>query len=211
MAGERHNTTLTDIAPIPDNAFNSRIDVTATRNPDLTNNNGIDIQKYNVGTSGKNIISSNETGAKFQFTSTRDTYFPSVLVFSTQIYAPNLCYDYTYGQNGVFRTAPVASPQIDGTFNVNSPIDMKLYFQNQENSDITISNLTLSINPIDERTSKHVKYHSSSTKITPPNGTLTAISDSDLNIGSNGSYLNNIPIGDVNSLDYFYAYYSLDT
>ncbi len=207
MAGERHNTTLTDIAPVTDNAFDSRIDVTAIRNPSLTNNNGIDIQEFNVGTTGKNIITNNETGAKFQFTSTGDTYFPSLIVFSTQIYAPKLCYDYTYGQDGYYITAPSIKPtEIEGTFSPNRPIDVKLYFKNIENSDIELNDLEVHIYNID--TSK-VTYESGSTAVTTP-GSLqqSPISDAGRDVGADHNY--NIPIGNLSSLQYFYTYYSLN-
>lgn len=72
--------------------FDSRISTSGTRSPSLINNNGIDIHKYNVGeTSGAfNKIQNNETGAGFQFTSDQDTYFPSLLVFATDIYSPSI-------------------------------------------------------------------------------------------------------------------------
>jgi len=209
MAGERHNTTLRDIAPTTNNAFDSRIDISAARNPNLTNNNGIDIQEFDVGSTGKDIITNNETGAKFQFTSTQDTYFPSVLVFSTQIYAPRLCYDYTYGQDGHFITAPsINPPLLDGTFDNSKPINVKLYFKNLENSDIAIKDLTLDVDPIDIT---RAKYRPESVFVTRPNETMQHISDSDLNVSNAGSYVNNISIGDLDALEYFYTYYSLDT
>ncbi|UCM99882.1 DUF3344 domain-containing protein [Sulfurimonas sp. SWIR-19] len=211
MAGLTNNTTLTDIAPTTNNAFDSRIDITTNRTPSLTNNNGIDIQEYDVGTNGKNIITNDETGAKFQFTSTQDTYFPSLVVFSTQLYSPNICYDYTYGQNAAFLTAPnVTNPSIDGTFNTNTPINVKLYFQNQENSDITISNLKVNIDPIDIQ---KAAYHPNSVYVTPPGGTKTFVSDTNIDaVSPTGSYLQGIPVGNgyFGSLDYFYTYYSLD-
>ncbi len=208
MAGERYNTTLTNIAPTQNNAFDSRIDVTAPRDPNLTNNNGIDIQQYNVGTTGKNIITNSETGAKFQFTSTQDTYFPSVIAFSTQLYAPRLCYDYTYGQNGQFITAPsIKPPLLEGTFDKSKPINIKLYFKNLENSDISIKNLKINIDPIDISLAK---YSPESVYVTPPNQNISHVSDNSLDINDTGSYVNNIPIGNMGSLDYFYMQYSLD-
>ncbi len=204
MAGERYSTTLQDIAPTSDNAFDSRIDITAARNPNLSNNNGIDLQQYNVGTTGHNIIKNNETGAKFQFTSTGDMYFPSVIVFSTEIYVPHLCYDYTYGQNGHFMTAEsIKPPVIQGTF-TDDPIDVKLYFKNLENSDVTITNLQVDIDPIDSNTT----YRSESTAVASPGEAPIPIPDSGRDVGP--THNNEIPVGDVGSLDYFYVYYSLN-
>jgi len=210
MAGELHNTTPTDISLVANNAFNSSINVPETRNPDLTNNEGIDIQKYKVGTGdgGNGIITNNEIGANFKFTTDGDWYFPSLLVFSTEIYAPHLCYDYTYGQNGHFMTAPsIKPPLLDGTFDTSQPIEMKLYFKNLENSDISIKNLSVDIDPIDI---SRAKYKANSISITPPNQSMQPISDSSLTVDPSGSYVKGIPIGDVGALDYFYTYYSLD-
>ncbi len=99
MAGTTYNTTLTTLG-----TFDSRIDVPATRSPDLDNNNGIDIHLYDTGTTAgaKNIITTNETGAVFNFTSDQDTYFPSVIVFSTELYLPQMCYDYSIKQDGSY-------------------------------------------------------------------------------------------------------------
>ena len=134
MAGATYNTTLVDLAG--SNAFNSRIDVPAVRNPSLSNNNGIDIQKYDTGTTSGalGIIGTKETGANFQFTSTQDTYFPSVIVFSTQLYLPQLCYDYSIKQDGQYlpvnrSTYPLA--QLDSLIS-SSNIDITVYVRNNE-------------------------------------------------------------------------------
>jgi len=189
--------------------FDSRIDVPAKRNPDLANNNGIDIQYYDVGTTpgARNIIKTSETGAKFRFTSNQDTYFPSLIVFSTQIYAPKLCYDYTYGQDGFYITAPSIKPtEIEGKFSQNRPIDVKLYFKNIENSDIELNNLQVHIYDID--TSK-VTYKRDSTAVTVPGGLQQdPISDTGRDVGDDHNY--DIPIGHLKSLQYFYTYYSLN-
>ncbi len=131
MAGLTYNTSYQDLG-----TFNSRIDVDGNRSPELTNNNGIDIHKYDTGTTSgaRNIITTNETGAKFQFTSNGDTYFPSLIVFSTQLYLPQLCYDYSVRQDGhylpVDREAyPIA--QLDSRIS-SSPLDVVVYLRNNE-------------------------------------------------------------------------------
>lgn len=108
MAGLTYNTAYQTLG-----TFDSRIDVPTTRYPNLINNNGIDIHEYNTGTSagGKNIITNNEVGARFRFTSDQDLYFPSLIVFSTQLYVPDVCYleDVTY--NGL----PITSSNLPQT------------------------------------------------------------------------------------------------
>jgi len=191
----------------PNQTFSSYIHTTGSRTPSEYNNNGIDIQEFNVGSNTTyNLLQTQQSDLTFHFTSTGDLYFPSVLAFTTDIYKPNICYDYTYGQNGHFITAPsIKPPLLDGTFDKSKPIDIKLYFKNLENSDITIKNLTLDV----DLNTSIAKYKPGTVYVTPSNQNRQHILDSDLNVSSTGNYVNNIPIGDVGSLDYFYAYYSL--
>ncbi|WP_295022930.1 Ig domain-containing protein [Sulfurimonas sp.] len=149
MAGLTYNTTLQSIG-----TFDSRVDVTGTRSPSLTNNNGIDIQLYKTGTTSGalNIIGTNEVGAKFQFTSTQDTYFPSVIAFSTQLYLPQMCYDYSIKQDGryldVNRTAyPIA--HLNSTIS-SSPLDIVVYLKNRE-ADIAAQGIALKADVNDTR------------------------------------------------------------
>jgi hypothetical protein len=88
------------------NAFYSGISTDGARSPNLSNNNGIDIQKYNVGTEdgGLGIIGNSALDASFKLSTTGDTYMPSVLVFSTDLYTPNICYSEEIIINGVAQT-----------------------------------------------------------------------------------------------------------
>jgi len=141
MAGLTYSTSFQTIG-----TFDSRVDVNGVRSPNLTNNNGIDIHKYNTGTSpgALNIIQNNETGAKFKFTSTQDTYFPSLIVFSTELYLPQLCYDYSIKQDGHYldidRSA-YAIAQIDSRIS-SSDLDITVYIRNEE-ADIAAEGLAL--------------------------------------------------------------------
>jgi len=135
MAGATYNTTLKSLNNT-NNAFNSRVDVDGVRGPSLINNNGIDIHKYSTGTNtgAQKIITNNETGAKFQFTSDQDSYFPSLIVFSTQLYLPQLCYDYSIKQDGHYldidrNVYPIA--QLDSRVS-SSPLEVTVYIKNQE-------------------------------------------------------------------------------
>jgi len=131
MAGATQNTEIKVLG-----TFDSRIDTDPQRIPNLTNNNGIDIQQYNTGTTSgaSGIITTNETGAKFQFTSDQDTYFPSLIVFSTELYLPKLCYDYSIKQDGQYLYIDRTSNQVA---RINSKIstsdlDIGVYLVNQE-------------------------------------------------------------------------------
>ncbi|MCK9455172.1 MAG: hypothetical protein WCY51_05985 [Sulfurimonas sp.] len=141
MAGATYNTALQDIG-----TFDSRVDVDGTRSPNLTNNNGIDIHKYDTGTTSgaRNIITNDEIGAKFQFTSIGDTYFPSLIVFSTELYLPQMCYDYSIKQDGSYLSVdrdayPVA--HLDSTVS-SSDLEIVVYLRNQE-ADIVAEGIAL--------------------------------------------------------------------
>ncbi|WP_434657376.1 hypothetical protein [Sulfurimonas sp. NW9] len=176
------------------------------KEPSLTNNFGIDIQNIDIGTSGADLLGYKDTSATVRFTSSGDSYYPSMFVFTTNLYTLDICYDYTYGQNGYYTTAPSIKPAlIDGTFNKSTPLDLKVYFRNRENSDTTINNLNIDILNL-----KEAVYHLNSTKIAKTDTTVTNIDDNILDIASDKSYVKNIPIGSFGSLDYFYLYYSLD-
>ncbi|WP_457560488.1 DUF6701 domain-containing protein [Caminibacter sp.] len=77
--------------PYEYNAFYSGIN-NVVREPDLTNNFGIDIHTYNVGTDGLKIIKNGDTSATLKFHSEGDAYFPNLFVFSTDLYEPRVCY-----------------------------------------------------------------------------------------------------------------------
>ncbi len=108
------------------NAFYSGISTTGTRSPSLTNNNGIDIQKYNVGTEtgGLGIIGNSALAASFKLSTTQDTYMPSVLVFSTDLYTPNICYSEEIIINGVAQSGQGIE------LNENDNINVRTWFTN---------------------------------------------------------------------------------
>jgi len=74
------------------NAFYSYITDDIVRNPSYTNNLGIDIQTFDVGTGGLNLVKNSDYGAEIKFSTTRDDYFPSLAIFSTNLYEPRVCY-----------------------------------------------------------------------------------------------------------------------
>ncbi len=71
-----------------------------TRSPSCHNTIGIDIDSFNVGTNGQNIITNNQTSTQITLKSNGDGYFPAVFGFSTDLYLPKLCYDYSALLNG---------------------------------------------------------------------------------------------------------------
>jgi hypothetical protein len=151
------------------------------------------------------VINPMETKATLKPRTSGDRYTPSFFIMSAELIQPRICYDYTYGQEGHFQTAPSIKPvRIEGHFS-DTPIDVKLYFKNQENSDVTLSDLQINIDPIDSNTT----YKQNSTYITKAaSSTQTFVDDSGRDTAQNRD--NNISIGDLGSLQYFYTYYSLN-
>lgn len=146
MSGLLYNTTYTSLG-----TMDSRIDVSGTRSPNLTNNNGIDIQEYNVGTAngGSGIITNSENGARFRFTSGMDIFFPSLAVFSTDLYVPDICYDYSFSQNNRFFPHDAsATAHIHGYLLNTEPLKTQLMFRNRE-AGTEAKNISIRIQNID--------------------------------------------------------------
>ena len=84
--------------------FDSRVQTPNpfNRTPNPINNQGIDIQAFDLGTSGENIIKPNETSIELTLNDTNyqnggssmDFYWPSMISFSADLLVPKLCYDY---------------------------------------------------------------------------------------------------------------------
>ena len=72
------------------NFFNSSISTTGSRNPNLLNNTGLDINIVNIPNEDKSIITNNQTSTKFRYGSTQDTYVIFNLVMSVDAYQPNI-------------------------------------------------------------------------------------------------------------------------
>jgi len=99
------------------NAFYSGI-TGVTTNPSFTNNEGIDIQNYTIGVDGNNshpqIIGNGATSANIIFSTSQDTYFPSMIAFSTDIYSPFISITKSANTNGTL----VAGQAITYTANI---------------------------------------------------------------------------------------------
>jgi len=96
--GDNANNPLTLVSSgnSATNFFNSSIDGVPVRDKSLTNNNGADIHTLQIGTKGasNNPISTNTSQATIDLTTDDDTYGPGAIVFATELYIPEVCYDY---------------------------------------------------------------------------------------------------------------------
>ena len=114
-------TAINDI-----NAFDSSISGVTT-NPSYTNNQGIDIHNYVVGrdgnTSHPQIIGNNQQSSTITLTSSQDTYFPSMVAFTTKLYEPRICYKQEFlDKNG----------QLIDTLNVGETITIATWISNMK-------------------------------------------------------------------------------
>lgn len=107
------------------NTFNSSITengtLITTKNPSCTNNLGIDIHSYDVGSSGQDIIQNSQTSASVKLGSSGDMYYPSVFAFSTDLYIPDVCYEETISKDGD-SSAPIYTGDL---------IDVEVYITNK--------------------------------------------------------------------------------
>lgn len=113
----------------------SRANIAGKYNNLSNNNNGIDIDNYDVSAlvTGYRDANPDLNTLYIKWYSTKDYITPSMLAFATELYEPRLCYDYTLKQDGryltVDRTDPVA--RINQPIS-SSPIDILVYLRNKE-------------------------------------------------------------------------------
>ena len=91
------NTTWIDLSHSNNainNFFNSSILSDGTRSPNLVNNTGLDIVKFDLPNANNNIIANNATSTSFQYANNggggQDTYVIYNIVFAVDAYVPNL-------------------------------------------------------------------------------------------------------------------------
>ncbi len=115
---------LNNVALNDTNAFSSVL-MGVTAKPSFINNEGIDIQNYSVGKDGDNshpqIIGNSATSATIKLTTTQDTYFPSMVAFSTELYVPDICYEEDITKDG----SPVTTASVGDVLDVNVTITNK--------------------------------------------------------------------------------------
>jgi hypothetical protein len=207
---ERKSNTSEQLLPAgTSNSFDSRIDGVAFRIPNPTNNNGIDIHTYELGTGYVDVLEHEQSDIFFRFTSTQDTYWPSMLAFSTEVYTPSFCYDYAYQQNGIFITEEnndtLRKPRITGQVTNGDDLDVTLFIRNQEDSDVSAKNLKLSITDIN---STQAIYKSNTVSILNADEVVALpVPDSDLIVSN--TFIKDIDYADVAGNQYIYSYYTL--
>lgn len=169
-----------------------------TRNPNCYNTLGIDIHSFDVGSnSDLQIIGINQTSTTVNLSSFRvypekspdayaamyDTYFPGMFAFSTELFVPELCYDYSFSQNNRFFTHDNnPNAHLHGYLSDTSPLTTRILLRNRENGS-EATNVKLRIEDIDS--TGEVQFYNDTSllalKKTPPNGaTYIDVPDSDI-------------------------------
>ncbi len=120
-----NGVTLSDVLNAPNNFFNAAItafaqNVTA-RNPAYVNNLGFDIALLEV----TNVLTNNQMSTALTLSTTLDTYFPGVITFATEIYAPRVTALKTVTDlnGGVVRPADELEYRIEIENTGNDPAD----------------------------------------------------------------------------------------
>ena len=172
--------------------------------------NGVDLDLFNVSSH----MGHSQTSTKIKFgverqTGSADQIFPQVLAFSTKLYEPVFCYDYAYEQQKVYFTEDndgTQDPRIVGDVIPGEDVNVTIFIRNLVDSDLEVKNMTVNVTDIN---TSQATYLSDSTYLTKT-GELypTHVSDGSLSVGTN--FIDNIPVGDMSSNDYFYLYYGLD-
>lgn len=84
------------------NFFNSSINVgNFPKNPNLANNTGLDIAKFDLPNTNNTLIGNNQTSTRFKYGTTQDTYIIYSIVFAVDAYVPVVeGYNHGYSFNG---------------------------------------------------------------------------------------------------------------
>ncbi|MDX9813271.1 MAG: hypothetical protein RBS91_01235 [Sulfurimonadaceae bacterium] len=103
------------------NAFNSSISTDGARTPKLINNMGIDIHNIEARNpkTGKSLMKTQQTSADLQFETvttgnSKDTFWPSMIAFSTELYVPDVCYE----ESAFFKDEPIGEDNLPASGDV---------------------------------------------------------------------------------------------
>ncbi len=200
----------------PNNVFDgvftgvSRDDVTGHSNNLQINNDGVDIDSFDVSTlmTAYRDVDPELHTLYIQWSSDWDYITPSMIAFATELYVPEFCYDYGYKQEGKYFTEEndgTNNPRITGNVLPGEEIEVTLFLRNLVVSDIEVKDLQFNILDINASAAPYILGTTSKAQI--PTIIPTPIADSGTTTQTD---ITDIMIGDMGSNDYFYIYYKLD-
>jgi hypothetical protein len=179
------------------NQFNSSFTSLGSQmNPLKSYHHGIDLDIFDTSAMMDNAQTT--TAIRFGVTKsngTCDQVFPQVIGFTAQLYEPQLCYDYSYKQDGVYLKSDNTGhqlPYLKGTTG-NSPIDATIYIRNIE-ADIDASHVSFYTTDVN---SSKFAYVNNSIATSNINGS-SLITQNDSGTGCDYNDTATTPIGCVN-------------
>ena len=166
--------------------------LSTNRLPNFANALGIDIDSVytNWNNSGviEPILDNNQSSTSVNFWSYGDELFIPVVGFTTEIYQPNICYDYSYFQNNRAFTEDnngslnVVPHIVGDNISTNDPIQIRILIKNLE-PDSYASNVSIHVN--DLNSTGDIRY-TGNLERTDPGGlayyAISPISSSDSNV-----------------------------
>ncbi|MDD2781750.1 choice-of-anchor D domain-containing protein [Sulfuricurvum sp.] len=185
------------------NIFDAKFDgilrdnVTGHSNNLQINNDGVDIDNYDVSNLMTTYRDANPDMHEMyiQWSSNQDYITPSMITFATELYAPKLCYDYSYKQDGHYLKADNNGSQLPllaGTVN-DSEIEVSVYIRNIE-ADIDASNVSFHTSDVNSTLFSYVNNSIASSNV---NGSVLIPRD-DSGTGCGYDDTATTPIGCVN-------------
>lgn len=175
-----------------------RDDITGFSNNLQVNNDGVDIDNYDVSALMTTYRDANPDMHEMyiQWSSNEDYITPSMITFATELYAPKLCYDYSYKQDGHYLKADNDGsqlPKLNGTIS-DSQLDVSVYIRNIE-SDIAASNVSFYTTDVNSTLFRYVDNSIASSNV---NGSVLIPRD-DTGTGCDYHDSATTPIGCVNA------------
>ncbi len=176
------------------------------------NNVGVDIDSFDVSqlmTSYRDADPNINT-MYIQWDSNWDYITPSMLVFATEIYVPEFCYDYAYKQQNKYFTETNdgnQDPRIVGTVIEDEPVEVSIYIKSLVDGAIQIQDMKVSVNDINK----------TQADLVPDSVLLSKTGDASreeptytTSSSAGADYIHDIDVGTLDENDYFYFYYTLD-
>lgn len=192
----------------------------STRTRDYPNTDGIDVRNFDVG----NFMDHEQSSARINIGTSGDTYFPSMVTFATQLYKPDLCYDYAVKHRGHFLDVDLPDgdiPRLNLQVSPGTPLEFNIYIRNRE-SDIAATVLSLHTDFNTDQTSgpTQMEYIPNSVYLSRVNGNLytpyldssalieVAADKSSVRVGLGDNPINAYEGGSLGGNDYQYIRFS---
>ncbi len=154
-----------------DNVFDAVMDgilrdeVPGQSNNLQTNNNGVDVDDFNVSTIIEGYRDNDPLiqNIYIKYYSNQDYITPSMLAFSTELYQPKICYNYTLDVAGYVLRSTGNEIKVDFGRRLTDPLTTRISVQSQE-GDFPLQDVNISYQIAD---TSHLRYITDSTALAP--------------------------------------------